>query len=174
MQNGVSLAKIMDTLGSDSFAPTQRNAARGQGNRNPRRAFMQQEAVKLSNEGLEWLNARLQAAFDAHAQVPHHVLRELDWPEAPVHAEASPDFTQDDFHRELLRMLDAERQAGRTARIVARDLHRNMVGGTDPNRFPMACSAMCKLWLQQGSIRDNIAHTTGSGQSSIIEIEFAL
>lgn len=121
MQNGVSLAEMMDTLRSDSFAPTQRNAARGQGNTNPRRAFMQQPAVELSNEGFEWLNARLQTAFDVHGQVPHHVLRELDWPEVPVHAEASPDFTQDDFDRELLRMLDAERQAGRTsARIVAR------------------------------------------------------
>ena len=175
MQNGVSLAELMDTLGSDSFAPTQRNAARGQGNTNPRRAFMQQPAVELSNEGFEWLNARLQTAFDVHGQIPRHVLRELDWPEVPVHAEASPDFTQDDFDRELLRMLDAERQAGRTsARIVARDLHRHVVDGREPNRFPMACNAMWKLWRQQGSIRDNIIHTTKSGQSSTIEIQFAL
>ena len=175
MQNGVSLAELMDTLGSDSFAPTQRNATSGQGNTNPRRSIMQKPAVELSNEGFEWLNARLQTAFDVHGQLPRHVLRELDWPEVPVHAEPSPQFTQDDFDRELLRMLDADRQAGRTSvRIVARDLHRNVVGGTEPNRFPMACEAMWKLWRRQGSIRDRIVHTTESGRSSTIEIEFAL
>ena len=175
MQNGVSLAELMDTLGSDSFAPTQRNAASGQGNTNPRRSFMQKPAVELSRDGFEWLNARLQTAFDVHGQLPRTVLRELDWPEVPVHAEPSLQFTQDDFDRELLQMLDAERQAGRTsARIVARDLHRNVVGGTEPKRFRMACNAMWKLWRQQGSIPDNIIHTTKSGQSSTIEIEFAL
>ena len=175
MQNGVSLAELMDTLRSDSFVPTQRNAASGQGNTNPRRSFMQKPSVQLSNEGFEWLNARLQTAFDVHGQLPRHVLRELDRPEIPVHAEPSPEFTQGDFDRELLRMLDADRQAGRTsARIVARDLHRNVVGGTEPNRFPMVCEAMWKLWRQQGSIRDNIVHTTESGRSSTIEIDFAL
>lgn len=175
MQNGISLAELMDTLGSDSFAPTQRNAASGQGNTNPRRSFMQKPAVELSQEGFEWLNARLQTAFDVHGQLPRHFLRDLDWPEVPVHAGPYPEFTQDDFDRELLRMLDADRQAGRTSvRIVARDLHRNVVGGTEPNRFPMACEAMWKLWRRQGSIRDRVVHTTESSRSSTIEIEFAL
>ena len=175
MRNGVSLAELMDALGSDSFAPTQRHAARGQGNTNPRRSIMQKAAIELSHEGFEWLNARLQDAFDVHGRVPGHDLRELDWPETPAHPKQSPEFTQDDFDRELLRMLDADRQAGRTStRIVALDLHRNVVGGTAPNRFPMACDAMWKLWRQQGSIRDNIVRTTESGRSSTIEIEFAL
>ena len=73
----------MDTLGSDSFATTQRNAARGDGNTNPRRSLMQQPAVRLSRDGFEWLGARLQNAFDVHGRVPRHVLRELDWPETP-------------------------------------------------------------------------------------------
>ena len=51
MANGVSLAELMDTLGSDSFATTQRNAARGQGNINPRRSLRQQPAVRLSRQG---------------------------------------------------------------------------------------------------------------------------
>ena len=175
MRNGVSLAEMMDALGSDSFAPTKRNAARGQGNTNPRRSIMQKAAIELSNEGFEWLNARLQSAFDAHGRVPGHDLRELDWPEVPADSRQSPEFTQDDFDRELLRTLDAERQAGRTStRIVARDLHRKVVGGTAPNRFPMACDAMWKLWRQQGSIEDNIVHRTESGQSSTTEIQFAL
>ncbi len=175
MQNGISLAELMDTLGSDSFAPTQRNAASGQGNTNPRRAFMQQPAVELSHEGFEWLNARLQTAFDVHGQICRHDLRELDWPEVPAQSRQSAEFTQDDFDRELLRMLDADRQAGGTStRIVARDLHRNVVGGMEPNRFPMACNAMWKLWRQQGSIQNNIVRTTESGRSSTIEIRFAL
>lgn len=175
MENGVSLAGLMDTLGSDSFATTQRNAARGNGNTNPRRSLMQQPAVRLSRDGFEWLNARLQTAFDVHGQVPRHVLRELDWPQTPAQPDRAPEFTQDAFDSELHRMLAADRCAGRSSsRIVARDLHRNVVGGNQPNRMPMACDAMWKLWRQQGSVEDNIIRTTESGQSSTIEIQFAL
>ena len=175
MQNGISLAEMMDTLGSDSFAPTQRNAASGQGNTNPRRSFMQQAAVELSHQGFEWLNARLQNALDLHGRLPGHDLLELDWPEVPTEPQQSSEFTQNDFDRELLRMLDADRQAGRkSTKIVARDLHRNVVGGTEPNRFPMACNAMWKLWRRQGSIQDNVVCTTESGQSSTVEIKFVL
>ncbi len=175
MANGVSLAELMDTLGSDSFATTQRNAALGDGNTNPRRSLMQQPAVRLSRDGFEWLGARLQNAFDVHGRVPRHVLLELDWPETPVYPAQVPEFTQDSFDRELLQMLDANRRSGRTScRVIARDLHRNVVGGAAPNRMPMACDAMWKLWRQHGSIQDNIIQTTESGQSSTIEIQFAL
>ena len=175
MQNGISLKEMMDTLGSDSFASTQRNATSGEGNTSPRLSIMQKAAIELSDDGFEWLNARLQRAFDVHGRVPGHALRELDWPDVPADPRKSPEFTQDDFDRELLRMLDADRRAGQTStRIVARDLHHNVVGGTAPNRFPMACDAMWKVWRQQGSIDDNIVHTTESGRSSTIEIQFTL
>ena len=96
MENGVSLAELVDKLGSDSFATTQRNAARADGNTNPRRSLMQQPAVRLSRDGFEWLNARLQTAFDVHGQVPRHVLRELDWPETPAQSaeRSSPSLPQ--------------------------------------------------------------------------------
>ena len=85
MANGVSLNELMDTLEADSFAPTQRNAARGQGkNTNPRRAFMQHAAVALSPAGLSWLGDRLQAAFDAHGKVPQDALDRFDWPDLPA------------------------------------------------------------------------------------------
>lgn len=84
MANGVSLNELMETLGADSFAPTQRNAARGQGNTNPRRAYLQQAAVELSPAGLSWLGDRLQAAFDAHGNVPQDTLDKLDWPDLPA------------------------------------------------------------------------------------------
>ena len=147
MENGVSLAELMDTLGSDSFATTQRNAACGDGKTNPRRSLMQQPAVRLSRDGFEWLGARLQNSFDVHGRVPRHVLRELDWHETLVFPAQVPEFTQDSFDRELLQMLDANRRSGRTScRVIAGDLHRNVVGGTAPNRMPMACDAMWKLW----------------------------
>ena len=80
MANGISLNELMDTLGGDSFAPTQRNAARGSGNTDPRRAYMQQAAVELSSQGISWLSGRLQAAFDEHGKVPQGTLDQFDWP----------------------------------------------------------------------------------------------
>ena len=81
MVNGISLNELMKALGSDSFATTQRNASKGAGNTNPRRAFMQQPAVELSPQGLAWLAERLDAAFHAHGKVPADELEKLDWPE---------------------------------------------------------------------------------------------
>ena len=72
--NGVSLNELMDTLKADSFASTQRNAAHGEGNTNPRHAYSQQAAVKLSPEGLSWLGNRLEAAFEAHGKVSRESL----------------------------------------------------------------------------------------------------
>ncbi len=80
--NGVSLNELMDALGTDSFASTQRNARRGEGNTDPRRAYMRHPAVELSKEGFEWLNGRLQAAFDKHGRLPRTVLDQLDWPDS--------------------------------------------------------------------------------------------
>ena len=76
--NGISLYKLMDELGNDSFASTQHNAARGTGNTNPRRAYGQQPAVELSPQAIAWLGERLQAAFDAHGRVPQDTLDQLD------------------------------------------------------------------------------------------------
>ena len=176
MENGVSLGKLMDALKSDSFASTKRNAARRDGsNTNPRRAFRQHPAVQLSEEGFEWLHLRLEEAFDIHGRVPDHVLRGLDWPGPPVGSPQATRFTQVEFDRELHRMLDQAKRVGKESfRIVARDLHRNVVGGSEPNRMPMACRAMRKLWKLQGSIPEHIIHSTPSGDSSTIEMEFLL
>ncbi len=83
MGNGVSLNELMAKLGADSFLPTQRNAARVEGNTDPRRAYRQQAAVELSATGFSWLSERLQAAFDAHGKVPQDTLDHLDWPVIP-------------------------------------------------------------------------------------------
>ena len=78
LANSISLYGLMDELGSDSFASTQRHAACGTGNTNPRHAFMQQPAVELSSRAIAWLGERLQAAFDAHGKVPQDTLDQID------------------------------------------------------------------------------------------------
>lgn len=76
--NGISLNELMDALGSDSFASTQRHATCGTGNTNPRRAIMRKAAVELSSQAIAWLDRRLQAAFDAHGRVPQDTLDQID------------------------------------------------------------------------------------------------
>ena len=83
MVNGISLNELMDVLGAESFLPTQRNAARGEGNTDPRKAYRQQAAVQLSEVGRVWLGDRLQSAFDEHGKVPQDMLHKLDWPVPP-------------------------------------------------------------------------------------------
>jgi HKD family nuclease len=85
MANGVSLNELMDTLGADAFAATQRNAAAGGGkNTNPRKAYMQQAAVELSAKGFAWVSEQLQAKFDEHGKIPQDTLNKLDWPNKPT------------------------------------------------------------------------------------------
>jgi hypothetical protein len=81
LSNGVSLGELMDVLKSNAFAPTQRNAAAGTGNVDPRRAFMRQPAVQLSSEATAWLTARLESAYLEHGKLPAAELEALDWPD---------------------------------------------------------------------------------------------
>ncbi|MCY4578047.1 MAG: phospholipase D family protein [Chloroflexi bacterium] len=81
MANGVSLGELMEALGEESFASTKRNAARGEGNTDPKKAYRQQPAVELSPEGLMWLNEHLQSALESHGKVPRARLSALDWPD---------------------------------------------------------------------------------------------
>ncbi len=79
--NGVSLNALMEELGSNSFASTQKNAANLNGNTNPRQSYVQQPAVKLSQDGFEWLNEHLEAAFVSHGKIPTAEIAKLDWPD---------------------------------------------------------------------------------------------
>lgn len=51
LANGVSLKELMNVLKVDSFASTQRNVRKGEGNRDPRRAYMRRVAAELSPQG---------------------------------------------------------------------------------------------------------------------------
>ncbi len=84
LANGISLSELMDALGANSFTSTQRNVARGEGNVNPRRAFQQQAHVSLTSQAFEWLNSRLDAAFQKHGKMASTELDDLDWPEVTV------------------------------------------------------------------------------------------
>jgi hypothetical protein len=84
LANGISLNALMDALKSDAFAPTQRNAAKGNGNTNPRRAYRQQASVELTQEANAWLNERLQQAYLQHGRLAPAALEQLDWPAVPV------------------------------------------------------------------------------------------
>ncbi|MFZ5675691.1 MAG: phospholipase D family protein [Pseudomonadota bacterium] len=83
MQNGVSLGELMEELGANAFASTERNAIRGDGNIDPRRAYQRQPGVALSEKGAAWLGERLQSAFEHHGQIPQNDLDKLDWPSLP-------------------------------------------------------------------------------------------
>ncbi|MEX2205251.1 MAG: phospholipase D family protein [Myxococcota bacterium] len=84
MGNGVSLNLLMDELRARSFATTLRHATKGEGNTNPRKAYLQQPAVEISAEGIAWLLDRLEAAFLRHGRVTATQLAALDWPEVPT------------------------------------------------------------------------------------------
>ena len=84
MRNGISLREMMDTLDADSFASTQRNAAKGEGNTNPRRSLRRQPAIRLSEDAFRWLTERLEAAFEEHGMITQAELDSLDWPPAPA------------------------------------------------------------------------------------------
>ena len=92
------------------------------------------------------------------------------WEMAPCKAV----FIQKGFDDELRRMLAEKREAGNVScRVISRELHRRVVGGDDPNRMPMACNAMWKLWKEQGSVNGRVVRNeTERGQSSTIEIEY--
>lgn len=53
----------------------------GRGNVDPRQAYRQQPAVRLSHEGGEWLDARLDEAFARVGRLSAAGLAELDWPD---------------------------------------------------------------------------------------------
>ena len=69
MENAVSLNELMDNLQHEAFSTTQRNAAKGEGNINPRKAYSSMPAVELSPEGFQWVNERLDLAFETFGKV---------------------------------------------------------------------------------------------------------
>ena len=85
LANGVSLNALMDALGPRAFASTLRNLeADDGGNQDPRQAYRQQAAVRLTDEAQRWLSDRLTLQFDTHGIIPRNTLEALDWPKHPL------------------------------------------------------------------------------------------
>ena len=78
LSNGVSLNELMETLGSDSFVSTRENALQGFGNTNPRRAYLQQGAVRLTDQANKWLTTKLERAFVEYGKLTTSELARLD------------------------------------------------------------------------------------------------
>jgi hypothetical protein len=85
LDNGVSLSELMDDLGTDAFNSTQRNAAHGTGNINPRKALMQQPDVRLTRQAEAWLRQRFDEQLAYHGRLPQVSLDQLDWPAVDEH-----------------------------------------------------------------------------------------
>lgn len=83
LENGVSLAELINTLGTNSFASTQRRATAGEASINPRLSIRRQAALKLSNEGTAWLTRQLELKFATYGTISRAKLRNLDWPAMP-------------------------------------------------------------------------------------------
>jgi len=80
LANGISVNALMNSLKSDAFVSTHRNAAKGEGNTDPRRAYRQQPAVELTPQGTAWLNERLEFAYAHFGKVAPDSMEQLDWP----------------------------------------------------------------------------------------------
>ncbi len=89
LANGVSLNALMNVLKSDAFVSTQRHAVKGEGNTDPRRAYLQQASVELTPKASAWLNERLQQAYLQYGKLTPDVLAQLDWPDVAVSGEKS-------------------------------------------------------------------------------------
>jgi len=84
LENGVSLNSLMNELQANAFTSTQDNAILGIGNTDPRRAYMQQPAVQLSAQGIDWLNTKLEEAFTIYGRLAPVQLEGFDWPQKAV------------------------------------------------------------------------------------------
>ena len=83
LSKGISMNRLMKELEEDAFVSTQEHAAAGEGNMDPRRAYSQQAAVRLSREGLEWLNLHLQEALEDRGRFGTAEFDQLDWQTLP-------------------------------------------------------------------------------------------
>jgi hypothetical protein len=69
LSNGISLIRLMDELGADSFLSTARHKRDGSGNTNPRKALMRKAQIPLTRKAANWLNARFEEALAKHGRI---------------------------------------------------------------------------------------------------------
>jgi hypothetical protein len=84
LENGIQLSRLKATFGSNAFATTKANAAKGIGNTDPNRAYLQQPAVRLTPEAASWLSEQFEMAAAKHGRLRRGDLLDLDWPPVPA------------------------------------------------------------------------------------------
>lgn len=83
--DGVSLYRLMDELGAETWASTNRRAARaGTSDINPRKSVTQQSQLELTPRAINWLNDRLEQSFSKHGKISPEELAKLDWPKVEL------------------------------------------------------------------------------------------
>lgn len=80
LSNGISLYELMDKFNHSSFTATLQNKAKGIGNTNPRKAYMQQASVRLTSDSSQWLNSKLSKQMATFGKINLSIVKDLDWP----------------------------------------------------------------------------------------------
>ena len=80
LSDGISLNTLMDKFNHSSFTSTLNNKAKGVGNTNPRKAYMQQASVRLTSDSSEWLNTQLSNRMDKLGKIQLSKAKNIDWP----------------------------------------------------------------------------------------------
>lgn len=84
MRNGVSLNRMMDELGVETWVSTsQRASVTGRKDIDPRASLRQQSQLELSPRAIRWLNEHLDHCFRVHGIISSEELAKLDWPQIP-------------------------------------------------------------------------------------------
>jgi len=69
LADGVSMTEMMEELGSDAFASTQRNAVRRSGNTDPFASYGRKAHMLLTDQSRAWIEDRLTEALRRHGEV---------------------------------------------------------------------------------------------------------
>ena len=67
----------MNDLEAYAFASTLRNLRARKGNIDPRRSYLRQGAVMLSEEGVAWVQKRLEAAFRLYGKTTSEEFQDI-------------------------------------------------------------------------------------------------
>jgi hypothetical protein len=80
LANGVALTDLMDELGGNALPVPRQTPDSGSGTRIRAPHSDSSQSVRLSREGLFWLDERFVAAVERAGRIPKAALDQLDWP----------------------------------------------------------------------------------------------
>lgn len=78
LKDGVSMNELMEKFGYNSFVSTLRNKIKGDGNINPRKAYMQQASVELTEDAASWLKDVIDTKLFYYGQISNSTLSEIE------------------------------------------------------------------------------------------------